>query len=74
MVIAGDLFWGISDTYLKLLHMYVRVASFFSDLAILWALLRYTTKGRKFWPLGLFKAARPKKAKKLKKTSMAQNA
>ena len=51
-----------------------RVAPFFSDMAILWGLLRYTTKGRKFSPLGLFKAARPKKAKKSKKTSMAQNA
>ena len=51
-----------------------RVESFFSEMAILWGLLRYTTKGQKFWPYGLFKAARPKRPKKFLKPSMAQNA
>ena len=43
-----------------------RMESFFSEMAILWGLLRYTTKGQKFWPYGLFKAARPKRPKKTK--------
>ena len=30
-------------------------------------MLRYTAKGQSFWPLGLFKATRPKKAKLGKK-------
>ena len=47
---------------------------FFSEMAILWGFLRYTTKGQKFWPYGLFKAARPKRPKKILKPSMAQNA
>ena len=38
-----------------------RVESFFSEMAILWGLLRYTAKGQKFWPYGFFKAARPKR-------------
>ena len=41
-----------------------RMESFFSEMAILWGLLRYTTKGQKFWPYGLFKAARPKRPEK----------
>ena len=42
-----------------------RMESFFSEMAILWGLLRYTTKDQKFWPYGLLK---------ILKSSMAQNA
>ena len=46
--------------------LYIGWHHFFSEMAILWGFLRYTTKCQKFWLYGLFKAARPKRKKILK--------
>ena len=56
----------IDTAPIHFIHTYTRVAPFFSEMAILWGFLRYTTKGQKFWPYGLFKAARSKRKKKFK--------
>ena len=64
--------WSNTETntevnlFSKSVYLTNRVAPFFSEMAILWGLLRYTTKGQKFWSYGLFKAARPKRKKILK--------
>ena len=58
----------------KKVFIIIRVEWFFFYLTIWWKMLRYTAKGQSFWPLGLFKATRPKKAKQGQKKSMAQNA